>query len=110
MTSEMLPGGRTIAFTYDANGNLATLAPPSKPAHTFTYNDLNQIASYVLPTVPLVPAFTASFTYNLDHQPLLTTYPTGRTLGDNYYPRGVCRASTSRRAIWSSAMTRRPAC
>jgi len=37
VTRQILPDNREILFSYDANGNLASLLPPGSPGHSFTY-------------------------------------------------------------------------
>ena len=39
-----LPGGGVIRYTYDRNGNLASVAPPGHPAHGFSYTPANLVA------------------------------------------------------------------
>jgi RHS repeat-associated protein len=58
-------GGATTQLTWDPNGNLATVTPPSKPAHGMAYTPANLLASYDPPPAGLPSASTA-YTYDLD--------------------------------------------
>jgi RHS repeat-associated protein len=51
MTQEVLPGARTIAYGYDNFGNVTSLTPPGKSAHTFTHRADGQLVSYSPPGV-----------------------------------------------------------
>lgn len=46
--SQELPDGRQINYRYDANGNVTSITPPSKPVHQFDYTavDLQQQYTY----------------------------------------------------------------
>ncbi|NIQ99729.1 MAG: hypothetical protein GTN78_05940, partial [Gemmatimonadales bacterium] len=48
---ETLPDQRMIGYAYDANGNLTALAPPGRPAHSFTYTPVDLQATYTPPDV-----------------------------------------------------------
>jgi YD repeat-containing protein len=50
VAEQVLPDGRTVAYRYDANGNLVGLTPPGKPEHGFDYTvvDLERGVSGIL--------------------------------------------------------------
>ena len=50
VNSETLPDTRVIGFTYDSNGNLYTVTPPGKSAHTLNHNGFDLLSSYVTPS------------------------------------------------------------
>jgi RHS repeat-associated protein len=83
VTREILADGRTTAFTYDANGNLASLTPPERSGHTLNYSPVNLVAEYVPPDVGAGTNRT-TFTHNLDKQLTLINRPDGRTLTIGY--------------------------
>ncbi|MCI0540979.1 MAG: hypothetical protein L0Z50_37740 [Verrucomicrobiales bacterium] len=62
LQTETSPGGRTIRHEFDAEGNRLALTPPSRPAHRFRYNGLNQFDRYESPVVDgVVPALDVQF-------------------------------------------------
>jgi len=50
---QVLADGREILYDYDANGNLISLTPPGKPAHTFTHTPVNLTEVYAGPPLNL---------------------------------------------------------
>lgn len=73
VTQQTLADNRNIAFGYDANGNLTSLTPSGRPAHTFTYNSLNLVSSYVAPNIG--GSSTTTYEYNLDRDISRITRP-----------------------------------
>jgi YD repeat-containing protein len=49
ITQQVLPGARQISYLYDANGNLTSLTPPGKPAHSFGYTAVDLTERYTPP-------------------------------------------------------------
>ena len=81
--TQTLANGDVIGFDYDANGNMTTLTPPGRPAHTFTYTPVDQLASYMPPTVG-ASATSTTYDYNADRQATQTTRPDGGILSRTY--------------------------
>ena len=50
-TSQAFPDLREATFAYDANGNLTSLTPPGRPAHTMAYTPANLLETYTAPSV-----------------------------------------------------------
>jgi len=48
---QTLPGGRVIAYEYDANGNVTAVTPPSNPLHGFAFDSVDLLSDYVPPVV-----------------------------------------------------------
>jgi YD repeat-containing protein len=48
---QVLADGDSIVYGYDANGNLTSLVPPGRPAHTFAYNAVGLDSIYDPPDV-----------------------------------------------------------
>src|SRR5581483_6332997 len=96
VTGETLPGGRTIAFTYDHDGNLTSVAPPSRPAHTFHYTPVNLADLYTPPTV--TNGGTTTYAYNKDRQLTLITRPDSEAIGLGYDSAGRLAS-----LVWPSA-------
>jgi len=61
ITISGLSGAKTVAYTYDDDGNLATFTDPSGSVIAYSYTDRNQVASIVADGPPPL----ASFTYDL---------------------------------------------
>jgi hypothetical protein len=63
--SPPVPGNRQITCSYDDNGNLETITPPSKPAHVFTHKPTDLLQDYVHPAIgtdPTLPRTTPTRT------------------------------------------------
>ena len=77
---------RTVArclFAYDANGNLTSLTPPGRPAHTFEYSAGNLGMVYRAPDLGDGRNVTAT-AYDLDRTSDLFTLPSGETIDPQY--------------------------
>jgi RHS repeat-associated protein len=93
-----LADNRVIASTYDNDSNLSSETLPDGGVHAFSYDLMNQLASY---SPPILDAGTWSteYSYDIDNRPLLTTHPDGATIQSGYdtagrlstltYPQGV---------------------
>ncbi|KAB2965485.1 MAG: hypothetical protein F9K16_01750, partial [Thermoanaerobaculia bacterium] len=84
---QILPDLREIGFTYDANGNVTTVTPPTRPAHAFDYTVVDQVELYTPPEAGFTPRAT-SYDYNADRQVTLITRPDGQTIVPTYEPNG----------------------
>ncbi|MCL2726618.1 MAG: hypothetical protein FWD69_19535, partial [Polyangiaceae bacterium] len=60
-----LPGGRALGLSYDADGNLVSVTPPSKPAHDFSWDASNRMSTYAPPNLGFLPKDTA-YAYDFD--------------------------------------------
>lgn len=81
-TRQVLPGVgglREVLFGYDPNGNLDSLTPPGRPAHTFAFTPVNLESTYTPPDIGLAEHSTA-YGYNEDRQVELVTRPDGQTI------------------------------
>jgi YD repeat-containing protein len=81
---QVLPDLREIIYTYDANGNLKSLTPPSRPTHQFNYNGMDQETQYTPPDLVSITNDQTSYTYNLDQQITKITRPDGLEINFNY--------------------------
>ena len=73
VTKQILPDLREINFTYDANGNVASITPPGRPLHGFDYTNVDLENEYtprptVRPPLPMNRTAETFFSYNLDKQ------------------------------------------
>jgi RHS repeat-associated protein len=82
VTKQILPDLREIRFSYDGDGNLTSVTPPSRPSHTFTFTPVNLIDRYIPPAVS--NGGDTSFRYNTDRQLTLITRPDGETITPAY--------------------------
>jgi YD repeat-containing protein len=85
--------GTVVSFGYDAAGNLASVTPPGKPAHLFTYTPDNRLETYTAPSAGSGPAVTA-YQYDLDGKPTQVTRPDGSIVGMSYDASGRMDALT----------------
>jgi len=101
VTRQILPDNREILFSYDANGNLASLLPPGSPGHsftytytytytctytytyTYTYTPVNLTESTVPPDLGAGSNSTL-YRYNLDKQLTQIQRPDGQTVDYSY--------------------------
>lgn len=60
-----LSGGRQLAVDYDRSGNVTSIAPPSRPAHTFVWGPAERLATYTPPDVGFSPRET-TYAYDKD--------------------------------------------
>jgi RHS repeat-associated protein len=78
--SQKLPDGRQINYRFDANGNVTSITPPSKPVHQFDYTPVDLQQQYTPPTVTGISAPQTHYSYNLDKQLLQIRRPDGQTI------------------------------
>jgi len=71
--------GLALGLPYDANGNVTSLTPPGRPAHTFSYTPVDLESNYTPPDAGFSPRNT-QYTYNLDKQLTLVTRPDVQTM------------------------------
>ncbi|MCW5832022.1 MAG: hypothetical protein KIS78_06165 [Labilithrix sp.] len=83
-----LPGGRQLATSYDLSGNLISIAPPSQPAHAFSFDPNDRLSLYEPPdgTPSLNPKDT-SYTRDFDGLTLLSSHP-NKPVSYGYDPLG----------------------
>jgi YD repeat-containing protein len=80
----LLPGARTIGFVQDPNGNLVSLTPPGRPAHTIGYDRRDLETHYTPPLLAGVASPQHTKVYNLDKDLTLWTLADGRSLSLGY--------------------------
>jgi RHS repeat-associated protein len=96
--TQTLPGGRTVALGYDANGNVTSVTPPGRPAHTFRYTPVDLEAGYTPPVVDGVTEPATTVLYNRDQQPTAVVRPDQQRLEFGYDTAGRLSAVTQRDA------------
>lgn len=67
LIKEIRAGGREITYDYDQNGNLKSITPPGKSAHTFIYTPVNLKQAYFAPD-PGDGSGSQVYEYNKDRQ------------------------------------------
>jgi YD repeat-containing protein len=65
---QVLANGDSIVYGYDASGNLTSLAPPGRPAHTFTYNAAGLDSIYDPPDVSGLSEDRTRYFYNSNRE------------------------------------------
>ncbi len=83
ITQQTLPDGRVIGYAYDAKGNLTSITPPGRPAHTFTFTEVDLASSYVPPNVG-AGSNSTNYTYNLDRDLTRITRPDAQQINLAY--------------------------
>ena len=76
--------GRQITLVPDSNGNIVSITPPGKPAHTLSYTPVNLLDVYGPPALSGIPNVTTDYDYNLDRKLKLITSPDGSTISPAY--------------------------
>lgn len=83
-TLMMLAGSRALAMSYDLTGNVVSVTPPSKPAHGFSFDPNDRLASYVPPDLsPALSPKDTPYAWDGDGLLLLAQNP-GKTVGYTY--------------------------
>jgi len=91
--TKTLADGRTIGFTYDENGNMTSVTPPSRLSHTFLSTLVNLPSSYVPPVAPSGGA--TIYRYNRERQLTFATRPDGQEVSLGYDTAGRLRTLTA---------------
>jgi RHS repeat-associated protein len=65
-TTQTLPDGREVHYTYDADSNVTSVTPPGRPDHSSTYTAVNLEDQYLPPVVS--GGGVTTYTYNADRQ------------------------------------------
>jgi RHS repeat-associated protein len=73
-----------VGFGWDANGNLASLTPPGKPAHTFRYTPVDQEREYEPPAVGASPPWITESTWDGDRRLDLVERPDATAIDLGY--------------------------
>ena len=87
VTTQILPDLREIGITYDGNGNVTSVTPPTRPAHGFDYTLYDQLETYTPPPAGFTPRAT-TYAYNLDGQVTSITRPDGQQIFPTYEASG----------------------
>ncbi|MDP9192267.1 MAG: hypothetical protein M3P06_11265 [Acidobacteriota bacterium] len=82
VTKQILPDLREIALAYDADGNLTSVTPPSRPEHAYEYNRVNLATDYVPPA--LADAGRTEYIYSVDRELEQIVRPDGSAIDLDY--------------------------
>lgn len=82
--AQTLPDARVIRLAYDASGNVTSVTPPGRLAHTFTHNAIDLVNRYNPPDIAGVAPDETTTTYSLDRQATQVSYPNGRLIAWTY--------------------------
>ena len=92
---QTLPDLREILFSYDDNGNVTSITPPGRPAHTFAYTGVDLEEEYLPPNVtPPLATPQTQMTYTQDGNLDLITRPDGQTIDFSYDSAGRLQTQT----------------
>lgn len=94
--SGTLPGGITVQSTYDRNGNIISITPPTRPAHQFSYTEKQLGKEYIPPAIELGEHRT-TYDYNLDQQLVKVTRADGKVVDIGYNDLGQAVTTTTPR-------------
>ena len=92
VVGQVFTDGSEVTFSYDANGNVTSVTPPSRPEHDFGYTPADLMSSYTPPAVAGTGATT--YEYNLDKQPIVIHRPDGSTINFTYDSAGRLATTT----------------
>jgi RHS repeat-associated protein len=82
VVGQVFTDGSEVTFSYDPDGNVASVTPPGRPEHDFGYTPADLMSSYTPPVVPGTGATT--YEYNLDKQPTVVQRPDGSQIVTTY--------------------------
>jgi RHS repeat-associated protein len=88
-----LADGRLVASSYDGDSNLTSETLPSLAVHGFSYNPIDQLASYNPPSLG-TGTWATQYTYDFDGRPSITTRPDGLTITRAYDSAGRLQTTT----------------
>ena len=83
ITQQTLTDSRVINYAYDAKGNLTSITPPGRPAHTFTFTEVDLGSSYIPPNVG-AGSNSTNYTYNADRDLTRITRPDAQQINFAY--------------------------
>ena len=89
----VLADSRLLASSYDGDSNLTTETLPSLAVHGFSYNPIDQLASYNPPSLG-AGTWATQYTYHFDGRPSITTRPDGVTITGAYDSAGRLHTTT----------------
>lgn len=84
LRTQTLPDGRVVTWSYDANGNVIGITPPSRPTHAFNYTAVDLEEIYSPPVVAGIADPATRYTYSLDKQLTTIARPDGQTVDLGY--------------------------
>jgi RHS repeat-associated protein len=92
--TQILPDGRVIQPGYDLNGNVTSLTPPSRPAHTFDYAPIDLERQYTAPPVTGGGTNQTARAYDADRALASLTRPDGAAVAFAYDSAGRLTTTT----------------
>ncbi len=83
VSQQTMGDGRTVTYGYDGAGNIASITPPGRPSHLFTYTPINLAHEYVAPDVGAGASVTA-LAFDKDKRLTSMTRPDGSAITMSY--------------------------
>ncbi len=105
ITRQILPDGRVIQWSYDGNGNVVGITPPSRPPHGFAYTSVDLEERYSPPAVPGVPSPGTQYSYNADKDLVQIARPDGQSITLSYDAAGRLASMTMPHGTLSHSYT-----
>lgn len=86
--SQTLSDSRIITYSYDQNGNLASVTPPGKFSHELTHNQSDLLESYIPPSIQNPGNGATYYYYNDDRELTQINRPSGQVVSYSYATNG----------------------
>ena len=94
VTSEVLPGQRSIGYSYDGNGNLTSITPPDRQAYLFAYSPVDLPTEFTAPgTAP------TRYVYDRDRRLTRVIRPDQSTIDLSYANGRITTITTADRLV-----------
>lgn len=97
-TRQILPNGDEIGYTYDDDGNIASVTPQGRAADLFSYNPVDRFAGFEPPALP-TERTPEQYGYNADRQLASIKQAGGHTVDFGYDSAGRPETITQARGV-----------
>jgi hypothetical protein len=89
------PDGQLVSIDHDPNGNVISIAPPDKPAHTMSYTPADALTEYAPPAISQGQTGSTVWEYTADRKLKRVSLPDGRFVANTYRPDGKLESVTT---------------
>lgn len=105
VSERIFPDGNAIKYGYDGNDNVTSITPMARPAHTFSYDGVDEPLTYMPPAINGVTDTATHFTYNKDRQVTSVVRPDGNSIMFDYDPGGRLSTITMPNGMYQYSYT-----